>query len=235
MKKVTAIILCLLMCFSLCSCKKFKELKEKHAFFDEGGIVYKGVLYKPVEHSSEINYNYENQKFITVTEAGVPTLLSPFLQDSGLSMNEDETIIGDYSRCYVREDKYEEYLDSLENGINYTRLGFDYHSVELGENTDYILTDDEYNLFMSLIIAKPADTDVAKSIPFNDKFDIFMESDNELFRKNRYEVVLVDGDYYVGESIGGITTYYPSTPEADKMFNRFCEDYFIYSHDYGSN
>ena len=236
MKRITALVLCFLMCISLCSCKRFKELKEKHAVFDDGGIVYKGILYKPVEHSSEINYNYENQKYITVTEADVPTFLSPFLQDRGVSsMNEDETIIPNSSySCYVREDKYEAYLDSLENGINYIRLGFDYYSEELGENTDYILTDDEYNLFMSLLKGTPVTfTELFKlDYEYNNFFSV---SDNELFRKEGYTVIIIDGNYYVIETVDCEDVYYPSTPEADEMFKSFFENYNIYNHHYGSN
>lgn len=235
MKKITAIILCLLMCFSLCSCKRLKELKEKHAVFDEGGIVYHDVLYKPVEHSSEINYNYQNLKHVFVTEAGVSYLLY-WKYGNNCSMNEDETIItgidGGYD--YVREDKYEEYLDSLENGINYTRLGFDYHSEELGENTDYILTDDEYTLFMSLLKGTPVTFEnlSRRDYEYN---HFFLVSDNELFRKDGYSVIIIDGSYYVVETVDGEEIYYPSTAEADKMFKNIFENYDIYSTHYGSN
>jgi len=235
MKKITAIILCLLMCFSLCSCKKFKELKEKHAVFDDGGIVYKGVLYKPVEHSSEINYNYENLKFLNVTEPDVPTLLSP-LRDRDYDMNEDETIItgGNDSRDYVREDKYEEYLDSLENGINYTKLNFQYYNEELGENKDYILTDDEYTLFMSLLKGTPVTVENLSNRDYGYNH-FFLLSDNELFRQYGYKVISIAGSYYIIKTVDDKEVYYPSTPESDKMFKNFFENYGVYGYNYGSN
>jgi hypothetical protein len=230
MKKVTAIILCLLMCFSLCSCKKIKAVKERQAFYDDGGIVYKGVLYKPVEPSDEINYTYTNQQNLFVTESGVSYLLY-WKYGKDASMNDAGTIIT-YTNDgfdYVREDKYEEYLDSLENGINYTKLNFQYYNEELGENKDYILTDDEYTLFMSLLKGTPVTVENLSNRDYGYNH-FFLLSDNELFRQYGYKVIEIDGSYYIIKTVDGKEMYYPSTTESDKMFKNFFENYGVYGY-----
>ena len=158
MKKLIAILLCILLCFSLCGCKRFKELKEKHAFYDEDGIIYKDVLYKTVPAGNEknINYNYTNQKNLKVTEPGVPLIISA-IKGSYYSMNEAGTIITGNSELYVREDKYDSFMDSIENGINYTDFGFDYYDEELRENTDYILNESEKQLILSILSTEPVE------------------------------------------------------------------------------
>ncbi len=228
MKKIISLILCLLMCFSLCSCKKFKELKEKHAVFDQGGIVYKDVLYKlvPAGNEKNINYNYTNQKFLNVTESNVPFLLS-MIKDRDFSMNEAGTIITGSSEVYVREDKYEEFLDSIENGINYTDLGFDYYSEELGENTDYILSESEKQTVMSLVKSTPIQHDFEERYGY---LHLFQQSDNALFRKQLYSVIkdngknyLVEYEHNVEDYVLQISKVYASTPQADKLFELLLE------------
>ena len=87
---------------------------------------------------------------------------------------------------------------------------------------------------MSLLKGTPVTfTDLYKYDYEYDHF--FLVSDNELFRKGGYSVILIDGSYYVIETVDGEDIYYPSTPEADKMFKNFFENYGIYSHHYGSN
>ncbi len=119
----------------------------------------------------------------------------------------------------------------IENGINYTKLNFQYYNEELGENKDYILTDDEYTLFMSLLKGNPVTVENLSNRDYGYN-NFFLLSDNELFRQYGYKVIEIDGSYYIIKTVDGKEVYYPSTPESDKMFKNFFENYGVYGYNY---
>ncbi len=232
-KKLTAVILLVVICFSLCSCRELNNLRDSHAFFNQNGIIYKDTLYKTVNVSDNLNYNYTNQKNINVTDSGVPVLLSAVI-DFNYSMNEDETIIrGGYGEWYVREDKYPLYEDSVKYGINYTDFGFDYFDEELQENTDYIFTKDEKDLFLSLLSSEPT----SRNFEVQDMLYLFEQSDDELFRRSDdYIIIRCEDGYYVSTNSDDTDKVYKSNAQTDELFNKFfSKRYSTFNYDYSSN
>jgi len=222
LKKGIALLMLLALCLSLCSCDVLDTMREEHAVWAEGGILYQGQLYQSVgSNGSNLNYNYTNQHFVKVTQPDVPLLLSP-LFNSTYCANEDKTIIsGTESQWYVRSDLMEDYEDGRKNGIHYTRLGFDYYDSELGENTDYILSTYERQQLMdcrpgSIITDFKPDADLA----------LFEQSGNGLFRRgNRYSVARSGEQYYFVEFDEELVRTYvcPASAEATEIIKTFFE------------
>ena len=109
-KKISAIIVVIVICLSLCSCRELDTLRNQQAFFNENGIIYKDKLYKPVANAQNLNYDYIECIKLNVTDPGVPVLAS-LLISFEYSINKQETVIcGGYDgEWYVREDKYSIY------------------------------------------------------------------------------------------------------------------------------
>ncbi len=231
-KKITALLLLMFMMLSLCSCAELEVLKDKQAFFNENGIIYKDTLYKPIYVAD--NLNFSDRKSLNVTDPGVPVLASTLI-DFNYSINNDETIIrGGYDgEWYVREDKYSQYEQSVKNGVDYTDFGFSYFDFDLGKDVDYILSESEKQAVLSLLSTEPITPEHYDY--FYEELLLFEQSDDALFRKNYiYSVVCsegpdADGSYYLviydnenEENITwDITKVYASTPDTDKIFEEF--------------
>lgn len=107
-KRILAIVFCLIICFSLCSCNYIDELRSKQAFYDESGnITFRDEVY--ITLPSCENLKYYTEGYGRVTTEDVPVLLSDNYGQS-FSFNKDLSLLrisqGNY---YVREDLYDEY------------------------------------------------------------------------------------------------------------------------------
>lgn len=221
-KKGIALLMLVALCLSLCSCDALDALREEHAVWAEGGILYQGQLYQSVDSDgSNLNYNYTNQYFVKVTQPDVPLLLSP-LFSSAFCANEDKTIIsGTESQWYIRADLMEDYEDGRKNGIHYTHLGFDYWDTELGENTDYILSTYERQQLMD---CRPGS--VSTDFKPDAELALFEQSGDGLFRRgDRYSVARSGEQYYFVEFDEELVRTYvcPASAEATEIIKTFFE------------
>ena len=218
-KKISAIIVVIVICLSLCSCRELDELRDSQAYFNQNGIIYKDKLYKAISYADELDYDYSHEKHLKVTDPDVPVLVSALLAFE-YSANGDETIIcGGYDgEWYIREDKYEIYEKSIKNGINYTDIGFEFFDFDLGERIDYILSAKEKEHFLSLFTGEPA----------NEEFEIYEElyfferSDNKLFKRSEYYCLMVTDKGYFVRSLED-DNIYKSNDVANRMFDSFYE------------
>lgn len=231
-KKLTAIILILLVCLSLCSCAELDELKDKQAFQAENGIIYKDNLYKLIDTKDNLYYDFNNQTHLNVTEPDVPVLLSGYINLISYYINNDKTIIvGGYDeRFYVREDKYSQYEQSIKNGINYTDIGF-YYNFEIDGATEYILSEAEKQVLLNALSSEPYN----ESMGIDDELYLFTQSDDGLFRKSQqYSIIDSTGLYYIAEynENGYVTNVYRLPYDKKEMFKDFF-DRAYYIVDYG--
>lgn len=221
-KKGIALLMLLALCLSLCSCDALDTLREEHAVWSEDGILYQGQLYQPVgTDGSYLNYNYTNQHFVKVTQPDVPLLLSPLFH-STFYANEDKTVISaTESRWYVRTDLVEDYEDGRKNGIHYTHLGFDYWDTELGENTDYILSENERRALLDCLPGS-----VSTDFEPDAELALFEQSGNGLFRRGeKYSVARIGEQYYLVEFDEALVRTYVSqaSAEATEIIKGFFE------------
>ena len=107
-KRVLAIIFCLVICFSLCSCNYIDEMRLKQAFLEEDGtITFRDEVYITLPECDNLKYYTEG--YGRVTTEDVPVLLSDNYGQS-FAFNKDLSLLrislGNY---YVREDLYDQY------------------------------------------------------------------------------------------------------------------------------
>ncbi len=198
-KKITTAVLLVVICLSLCSCRALDDLRDRHAFYDENGIIYKNVLYIKVDEAYDLNFFYKKDVFVTDTD--VPVLLSGMF-GYRCQFNTDETILCGYDVktssgvYYIREDKYPAYMSSIKNGINYTELGFGYYDYYIGQKVDYILSYSEKQLVLAALATEPYNEEYV----VDDQIDLFIQSDNGLFKKDlQYSIIKSAGCYYIAE------------------------------------
>lgn len=132
LKRISALLLALVLCFALCSCKEIKEMRENQAFHGENGeIIWGGQVYKPLE---TIGLPEELELYTSgwgsVTEKDVPVLLSDML-GADMYYNHNKTVIEAGRVHYAREDVYDyvaglikyptlnEYCVEYEVGLSY--------------------------------------------------------------------------------------------------------------------
>lgn len=114
-KRILAIVFCLIICFSLCSCNYIDELRSKQAFYDESGnITFRDEVYKILPSSEYLKYYWS--AFGNLTAKDVPVLLSENYKES-FSYNNDLSLLSipGTEEYYVREDLYDEYYELVEN------------------------------------------------------------------------------------------------------------------------
>ncbi len=217
MKRIISILLCLIISISLCSCKELDELRDRQAFFDKDGIIYKEKLYKRVDSTENLNFDYYND--LNVTDKDVPVLLSETI-NFNYSINEEQTIIcDDYeSGGYIREDKYAEYEQSIKNGVKFTGLGFSYFDEQKQKTTEYILTKEERELCLSILKGERIERD----FEYQDIMFLFETSDDNLFRRDdSYTILRCNNGYYFATSEQDMDVVYKSNSQTDKLFDSF--------------
>lgn len=153
MKRITRILLSVLilfaLCLCLCGCDELDQMRDKQAFWAEEGkydaIIYNGDTYKMIGLQNtyyDTMYNNVEGKSVFVTDPDVPVLLSGNM-GSPFDMSDDENFIcgyidyydyyndndvyysdytGDYL-TYCKEDIYDEIVEEIKSGIEYTGYG----------------------------------------------------------------------------------------------------------------
>lgn len=117
-KRISALLLALITCVCLCSCKEIKEMRENQAFYGENGeIIWGEQVYMPLE-ALELPEELECSwlGYGCVTEKDVPVLLSNTL-GTGMYYNHSKTVI-EARTYYARKDVY----DYVANLVKYPRL-----------------------------------------------------------------------------------------------------------------
>ena len=117
-KRISALVLAVTLCFALCSCSTIKEMRASQAFYGEGGeIIWGGQVYKPLE-ISELPEELElyTSGWGSVTANDVPVLLSD-VYGTDMYYNHNKTLI-EAGVYYAREDVY----DYVKNLIKYPYL-----------------------------------------------------------------------------------------------------------------
>lgn len=223
MKKIKSILLIVAACLMLCSCAELDRMKSCHALdMGDGTIKFNDHIYKLLDLQFDGFIVYQPGRDIWVTEPDVPVLLSQtdFIKHLPY-VSADETIIGGYDEnfgSYIREDKYDYYVNSITNGIEYSKFycgGVGYKS----DYPEYYFSDSQNKAFNSFITTATF-VKSNEGIFTDDYVWISCESADGIFRKGSvYQLVKTDGGYCVLDyDDNGYYDRYESTPEYDRLF-----------------
>ncbi len=224
MKRLKFILLIVVVCLSLCSCKELDEMKRCHALnLGNGVLELNNVSYKLFKVESDCDIVFNHDRHVYVTDPDVPVLLSQMGFFKFLpSINKDDTIIYEYdSDYYIREDKYELYKQSVKNGINYTDIVLDFYDEFTGETNTYVLSDLEKQAVLSAVSSK-----LYGEYPYiDDEINLYFQSDDGLFRDDLfYSIVKSSGEYYIVEYSETPKTYCTSD-ESKQIFENLFRKY----------
>lgn len=219
MKRLKSILLIIAVCLVLSSCAELDEMKSIHALdYGNGTVKLNNQIYilLDIEYDGYIVYDHGND--IRVTEPDVPVLLSQSRIEKYLpSVSKDGTIIS-YNGLYIREDKYDFYVNTIKNGIEYTR----YYCGTIGYQSsfpNYYFNVIENSNFDTFINSVPS---VKSTEPIYSDNNVWIscESADGIFRNGPvYQLVKTDDGYCVLEYTNkGYYYRYDSTPEYDELF-----------------
>ncbi|MBR5525144.1 MAG: hypothetical protein IKU51_07750 [Clostridia bacterium] len=121
MKRIVALVLTLLICLILCSCKELDEKRQRHALRQaDGTVCWNGAVYKPLseygyEVIQELNIFESAGGYVYVTDADVPVLLSNYF-GVGMSLYKNDSFMMSWrnERFYCRTDAYEQVVADLD-------------------------------------------------------------------------------------------------------------------------
>ncbi len=149
-KRITALLLTLLLCFSLCGCSiDIDELREVRGYWDaDRNILLNGTVYKPLPSCDMLDptLNTDYDATVYVAEQDVPLLLvqangqafSP--STDGVFLVADEYFAT--TTHYCRSDKYDEVIAQSEAGPELTTYQYVYTTY----NEDEFIVEREYTL-----------------------------------------------------------------------------------------
>lgn len=220
MKKLKFLLPLFAILLLLCSCDALDEMKNCHALdYGDGTLKLNNQTYKllDVDYDGYIVYNHGRD--IRVTDPDVPVLLSQSSIAKYLpSVSEDETIIYN-DGYYIREDKYDYFVNTIQKGVEYT----EYYCGKLGYQSDYptyYFSDSQNNGF-ELFINSQAPVKTNEPIYTDDFVWVSCESADGIFRKGSiYQIIKTDSGYSVLDYTGdGYYNLYASTSEYDSLFD----------------
>lgn len=222
-KFLVLLLAMLLMCLCLTGCDELDEMREIQAFWTTQGstdsITYNGVEYKKLPGYNNPNpmYNSQYSKYIYVTDRDVPVLLSSRFSDI-MDVSDDENFISGYcyttdyyysesyvspdsEAVYCKSDIYDEVVEKINAGIEYTNYGFGYYYWDEKEMTDiweyYYLSSDETDAVNKVI--ENVEPITNSEIDYNNNYVLSLDkiSEDKYFGKDSF-------DLYTD----GLNTYY---------------------------
>lgn len=215
----------LLLCVSLTGCDALDEARAAQGFWRESDILLNGNLYKPAPSGEYLYPEFDRfESYIHVTADDVPVLLSIFgdlyyISDNHLFL-EDEKI----GTLYCRADVYEEIADKLVNGFEPKAYCYWSYEYDKEEETVYTLTDDETLVIASVMASvEPTVMPAGVSLDYTHWAQIYACTADHLLRKYVYDVVEMDGAYYISYSDEIETRLYTVPAKHAAVFHHILE------------
>lgn len=188
----------LLTCLSLTGCGALDDARAAHGFWNDTAIQLNDSTYRALTDSDCLYPDFEYfENYVHVTDEGVPVLLKAFWGDlfyiskNGLFLMDSEN-----ATLYCHSDKYDEIADQLANGFE--AEVYCYWSYNSEDETVYTLTQDE-TLAVSAVMAtvEPTVMPGGVSLDYTHLAEVYACTADHLLREYVYDVVEMDGTYYV--------------------------------------
>lgn len=232
-KRITTAIVLLAMLFTLSGCDFLDDLRAKTAQFNtDGTLEFKGKTYLPFEDSVNFYVDIEDTVYISTEDEPLLWMYAKFvfLGYYPDGVDKDGVVISTEDHgFFVREDMYDSVSADVDSFKADFVVGFEYDYYQ----KEYLFTESEYQLLMSLTEAAPADVDYYEVIGDYDSVCC-----NDFFRRSQlgyaYEylsfgVVRNGENYYLSDD--DACKLYPATGEAEVLIKKIIdltEEYLDY-------
>lgn len=239
--KFLAVSVCIaVLAMSLTGCNAIDEMRAAHGTWTNDGNIKLGEHeYIKLPECETLSPFFDEDKYVSVTEPGVPLLLSTMLGEI-MSFSDDEKILqsvsDDYSTHinYCREDAYEEIKSLIEGGVItdgycYFYEVYDEESEGLWENEWYVLSDIEVDAVNEVIMTvTPTETqDASYDLYYECDYWISLEacSDDLLFKDEGYELCKSGDAYFLSTASMDMATYYVVPDDLAPVFSDIMSAY----------
>lgn len=215
-EKVIALLLVLLMCFSLCSCKELDDRRSHHVLVQEdGSLLWKGQVYFLLPRFEELrNFMLDNDydSMLYITKPDVPVLLNrSFYKSIAYSLGDGLLLreYDDFGSYYCREDRYDELVSVIQEDAPMTKYYYSYF--EGGERKNYFLTEKQMDAIRAVL--DEYDTVSPEWISTQYAITIYACDEKEWFNQFFLNIEYSDEGYYLIFSEGDFDEYV-RVPEA---------------------
>ena len=221
MKKLTLILSVTILALLLSGCGLLDEMRSQHAFdHGNGTLEYNNATYQYVDLATLDLKDYtdylpiEHGKDLYITAPDVPVLLSQMgIYKHYPYVNSGETIIDYGGKYYVREDRYEDVISQLQEGIEYTKYKY-----YLGEDTFYFT--DAQTKTLQAFIKETTPVTTSDNFYGDVSLALYCESEDGLFFDYAYELVKYNDGYGLLQyTEDGKSILYSSSKEYNSFFN----------------
>lgn len=224
MKKIVKIIslfLIFVLCIACSSCVNLDELRSMRASVTETGTILlaDGTEYKLLPVCEEFSPNFENDDLIYVVEDDVPLLLMDAFGDWVWKSEDGKFLKGSIYEYYCRADLYDELCQRMEAGFVPDTYGYWYYDDEEGQRVFYTLTQEQADAVAWVYgMQTPEILPEAVSLRYTHKVDLYLCTQDALFKRETVDLCQYQSKYYVVGSESGAIALYPVPEELSTVF-----------------
>lgn len=219
-RKAFTLLLVLLMCLSLCSCKELDARRNHHVLMQEDGtLLWKGYIYRPLPLLDELrgfmlDTDYDSSLYITKPD--VPVLLNLyFMECGGYSMGNGLLIrsYGGEAEYYCREDRYDELSSVIKEEAPMTKYYYSYYT---DEKENYFLTEEQMDAIRATLYEY--ETVSPELISTQYAITVFACDEKEWFKQFYLNIEYSTEAYYLILSEGYFDEYIRVPEEYNSVF-----------------
>ena len=239
-KRLLALMMAVLLCFSLCGCDALDEMRAQQAFWQlDGSILLGETVYRPLTPCEEFSPNMSDGDYICVTDPDVPVLLSGIIGEN-FDISADGVFLENWSYgedgrsayYYCRDDKHEEIEQRIQTGFKAEVLCYEYEQYDIKEGYQglarYTLTEEQAQAVKTVYSsAIPAPVEDGFFFDSDVSLPLYAASADHLFMRDaQLTVELAGKSYYLSvEQTDGTLLLYTVPVDMHATFGGILETY----------
>ncbi len=217
LKKLLALCLVLVICFSLSGCKFIEDIKESRITKVSSEVVeYKGKEYKVLPYCEYLWFDFTNYtEYFYIVEDDVPILLTSLYGKSSYFCDFKKILVttdikGNHT-IYAREDIYDDIINRIESENYFDGYCFSYNTYDKYSyvTTKYELISDEVSVALEEVITVGVHEDVDIELLYDYYVTTISKCSNDLYFKENCMEIFQTSDYiYIAVYDGEETPVY---------------------------
>ena len=206
MKKVTrimALLLILVIALSFSGCQALDELRASRATVSSDGTVTlpDGAAYMLLPECEEFVPDFTGSYSIYIADEELPLLLIPVAGTSASKSADGRFLrvfVGNEFRYYSRTDLYFQLRPRIYSGFSPDICCYSYYDTESRKTVLYTLTSEQAAAVEQVYTTQtPTVLPSAATLDYEHKADLYLYSEDYLFRQDTVDICVVEGEYFV--------------------------------------
>lgn len=202
--RIVFLIAVLGLLLSLCGCGVLDELRTSRAMVTPDGVItlYNGTEYMLLPECQELSPAFTRFEQVYVVEEDIPLLLTVF-SDNCLIKSDDGLFLQTFTEdgeffYYCRSDVYDSVLARINQGFTPDIYCYSYYDYETEENLLYTLTQAQVDALIQVCATQEPEI-LPEAAMLGDGYmaDLFVCTEDKLFRQDTVDVCMIKEKYYV--------------------------------------